>query len=306
MITSLLSTITRLVSITNDLKTELHGLKTKFDNEMALSKDREQRLTNRLSVLEKMLSNHGEMVQKNNDGIKSIESSLAASKEAVSRTDGKAMREERPRNTVSSLTTTTQQKTWADACKEETSDSESTQLSEAHGSKIKKRKRKLMPPSSTSKDIQHNASNVKQVHSSTGDPNRSRTVGGVRLRQELEIRQLSKYNLPKWESEASDDEPLWKLVTNRKPGPPTGGHLSRQSPRGNDEGKGNKVHSEESAICWRVPSNDFQVYGTKRETAKRWHNQNVRTSDHQEDRPGSGSRSWILASVTARPGMEIQ
>ena len=42
----------------------------------------------------------------------------------------------------------------------------------------------------------------------------------VRLRQELEIRQLSKYNLPKWESEASDDEPLWKLVTNRKPGPP--------------------------------------------------------------------------------------
>ena len=40
------------------------------------------------------------------------------------------------------------------------------------------------------------------------------------LRQELEIRQLSKYNLPKWESEASDDEPLWKLVTNRKPGPP--------------------------------------------------------------------------------------
>ena len=187
---------------------------------MALSKDREQRLTNRLSVLEKMLSNHGEMVQKNNDGIKSIESSLAASKEAVSRTDGKAMREERPRNTVSSLTTTTQQKTWADACKEETSDSESTQLSEAHGSKIKKRKRKLMPSSSTSKDIQHNASNVKQVHSSTGDPNRSRTVGGVRLRQELEIRQLSKYNLPKWESEASDDEPLWKLVTNRKPGPP--------------------------------------------------------------------------------------
>ena len=139
---------------------------------------------------------------------------------AVSRTDGKATREERPRNTVSSLTTTTQQKMWADACKEETSDSESTQLSEAHGSKIKKRKRKLMPSHSTSKDIQHNASNVKQVHSSTGDPNRSRTVGGVRLRQELEIRQLSKYNLPKWESEASDDEPLWKLVTNRKPGPP--------------------------------------------------------------------------------------
>ena len=130
------------------------------------------------------------------------------------------MREERPRNTVSSLTT--QQKTWAEACKEETSDSESTQLSEAHGSKIKKRKRKLMASSSTSKDIQHNASNVKQVHSSTGDPNRSRarTVGGVRLRQELEIRQLSKYNLPKWESKASDDEPLWKLVTNRKPGPP--------------------------------------------------------------------------------------
>ena len=64
MITSLLSTITRLVSITNDLKTELHGLKTKFDNKMALSKDREQRLTNRLSVLENMLSNHGEMVQK--------------------------------------------------------------------------------------------------------------------------------------------------------------------------------------------------------------------------------------------------
>ena len=153
MITSLLSKITRLVSITNDLKTELHGLKTKsqVDNEMALSKDREQRLTNRLSVLEKMLSNHGEMVQKNNDGIKSIESSLAASKEAVSRTDGKAMREERPRNTVSSLTTTTQQKTWADACKEETSDSESTLLSEAHGSKIKKRKRKLMPSHSTSK-----------------------------------------------------------------------------------------------------------------------------------------------------------
>ena len=29
------------------------------------------------------------------------------------------------------------------------------------------------------------------------------------------------YNLPKWdsESEASDDEPLWQLVTNRKPGP---------------------------------------------------------------------------------------
>ena len=190
IITSLLSTITRLVSITNDLKTELHGLKTKFDNEMALSKDREQRLTNRLSVLEKMLSNHGEMVQKNNDGIKSIESSLAASKEAVSRTDGKAMREERPRNTVSSLTT--QQKTWADACKEETSDSESTQLSEAHGSKIKKRKRKLMPSSSSSKDIQHNASNVKQVHSSTGDPNRSRTVGGVRLRQELGSYKLRK------------------------------------------------------------------------------------------------------------------
>ena len=135
MITRLLSTITRLVSITNDLKTELHGLKAKFDNEMALSKDREQRLTNRLSVLEKMLSNHGEMVQKNNDGIKSIKSSLAASKEAVSRTDGKAMKEERPRDTVSSLTT--QQKTWPDACKEETSDSDSTQLSEAHGSKIK-------------------------------------------------------------------------------------------------------------------------------------------------------------------------
>ena len=64
MITSLLSTITRLVSITNDLKTELHGLKAKFDNEMALSKDREQRLTNQFYVLEKMLSNHGEIVQK--------------------------------------------------------------------------------------------------------------------------------------------------------------------------------------------------------------------------------------------------
>ena len=50
-----------------------------------------------------MLANQAEMVGMNNDGTKSIESSLTASKEAVSCTDGKATKQERPRNIVSSL-----------------------------------------------------------------------------------------------------------------------------------------------------------------------------------------------------------
>ena len=109
-----------------------------------------------LMMLEKSLDN---------DGIKPTKSSLTASKEAVSRTDGKATRQERPCNTVSSLINEQklmQMPVWK---KKATAKVHNSQMLMDQKKKKKTDINERMSSSSTSKDIQNN--DVKQVHLST-------------------------------------------------------------------------------------------------------------------------------------------